>query len=116
MKRKTNEIYFFSSSSTNSPRKSSKDCISLRRNLLDDTEEVASSGDIARSSSGQLSFIPNMTGTFEYYCEYHPDTMSFFIIINRFGTNNSISGYVLNSRSVKLLQQIGKTFSYVVKK
>jgi plastocyanin len=45
--------------------------------------EVASSGDIAPSSSGQLSFTPNMTGTFEYHCEYHPDTMKGTVIVNR---------------------------------
>jgi plastocyanin len=37
--------------------------------------ELASSGDIAPDSSGQLMFKPSMAGTFEYHCEYHPDTM-----------------------------------------
>ena len=46
-------------------------------------KEVASSGDIARSSSGQLFFAPNATGTFEYHCEYHPDTMKGTILVNR---------------------------------
>jgi plastocyanin len=45
--------------------------------------EVASSGDIARSSSGQLFFTPNMTETFEYYCKYHPDTMKGIILVNQ---------------------------------
>jgi hypothetical protein len=27
------------------------------------------------NNSGQLTFRPNMTGTFQYHCEYHPDTM-----------------------------------------
>ena len=45
--------------------------------------EVASSGDIAPSSSGQVSFTPNMTGTLEYHCEYHPDTMKGTILVNR---------------------------------
>jgi plastocyanin len=45
--------------------------------------ELALSGDIPRSSSGQLSFTPNLTGTFEYYCEYHPDTMKGIILANR---------------------------------
>jgi plastocyanin len=45
--------------------------------------EVASSGDIARHSSDQLSFAPNMTGTFEYHCEYHPDTMKGTVLANR---------------------------------
>jgi plastocyanin len=40
----------------------------------DDTE-LASSGDIGPDSSGQLTFKPTMTGTLEYHCEYHPDTM-----------------------------------------
>jgi plastocyanin len=38
-------------------------------------KELATSGDIAPSSSGQLSFKPNSTGTFGYHCEYHPETM-----------------------------------------
>jgi plastocyanin len=37
--------------------------------------ELASSGDILAGKSGQLNFNANMTGTFEYHCEYHPDTM-----------------------------------------
>jgi plastocyanin len=45
--------------------------------------EVASSGDIARHSSGQLFFAPNWTGTFEYHCEYHPDTMKGTVLVNR---------------------------------
>ena len=42
--------------------------------------ELASSGDIVRSSSGQVSFTPNATGAFEYHCEYHPDTMKGTIV------------------------------------
>ncbi|AIF82801.1 Cupredoxin-like domain [Candidatus Nitrososphaera evergladensis SR1] len=38
-------------------------------------KEVGSSGDIAPNGSGQLSFKPTAAGTFEYHCEYHPDTM-----------------------------------------
>jgi plastocyanin len=37
--------------------------------------ELATSGDIESNSSGELSFSPNMTGTFQYHCEYHPATM-----------------------------------------
>ncbi len=37
--------------------------------------EVATSGDIEPESSGMLTFKPTMTGSFEYHCEYHPDTM-----------------------------------------
>jgi hypothetical protein len=37
--------------------------------------ELATSGDIEPSGSGELSFRPNMTGTFQYHCEYHPATM-----------------------------------------
>jgi plastocyanin len=37
--------------------------------------EVATSGDIEPNSSGELSFRPNMTGTLQYHCEYHPATM-----------------------------------------
>jgi plastocyanin len=45
--------------------------------------EAASSRDIGRSSSGQLFFTPNMTGTFECYCRYHPDTMKGIIMANQ---------------------------------
>jgi plastocyanin len=37
--------------------------------------ELASSGDIEPNVSGELSFRPNMTGTLQYHCEYHPTTM-----------------------------------------
>lgn len=37
--------------------------------------ELATSGDIEPNSSGELSFRPNMTGSFQYHCEYHPATM-----------------------------------------
>jgi hypothetical protein len=37
--------------------------------------EIATSGDIEPNSSGELSFRPNMTGTLQYHCEYHPATM-----------------------------------------
>jgi plastocyanin len=30
-----------------------------------------------------VSFTPNMTGTLEYHCEYHPDTMKGTILVNR---------------------------------
>ena len=43
--------------------------------------ELATSGDIEPISSGEISFRPNMTGTFEYHCEYHPDTMKGIIEI-----------------------------------
>jgi plastocyanin len=45
--------------------------------------KVASSGDIGRHSSGQLSFTSNSTGTFEYHCEYHPATMKGTVLANR---------------------------------
>ena len=37
--------------------------------------ELATSGDIEPNSSGELSFRPNTTGSFQYHCEYHPATM-----------------------------------------
>jgi plastocyanin len=46
-------------------------------------KEVASSGDVAKSSSGQLFFTPNATETFEYHCKYHPDTMRGIVQANR---------------------------------
>lgn len=51
---------------------------------LQDKELVSSEG-IDPAGSGQLSFKPNMTGTFEYHCEYHPDTMKGIIevVMNR---------------------------------
>jgi hypothetical protein len=38
-------------------------------------KQIATSGDITPSSSGQVSVKPNMAGTFGYHCLYHPDTM-----------------------------------------
>ena len=38
-------------------------------------KQLATSGDIAPGSSGQVSFKPNMIGTFGYHCLYHPTTM-----------------------------------------
>ena len=38
-------------------------------------KQLATSGDIAAGSSGQVSFKPNMIGTFGYHCPYHPTTM-----------------------------------------
>jgi plastocyanin len=46
-------------------------------------KEVASSGDVSKSSSGQLFFTPNTTKTFEYHCKYHPDTMRGIVQANR---------------------------------
>ncbi len=37
--------------------------------------QLATSGDILSGSSSHLSFKPDMTGTFEYHCIYHPATM-----------------------------------------
>ncbi len=44
--------------------------------------ELASSGDIAPGATAQLVFNPNMTGTFGYHCEYHPDTMKGIIMVS----------------------------------
>jgi plastocyanin len=38
-------------------------------------KQLATSGDIASGGSGQVSFKPNMIGTFGYHCLYHPTTM-----------------------------------------
>jgi plastocyanin len=38
-------------------------------------KELATSGDIRPGKSGELVFKPNMTGTLEYHCQYHPTTM-----------------------------------------
>jgi hypothetical protein len=45
-------------------------------------KQLATSGDIAPSSSGQVSFKPNMIGTFGYHCLYHPTTMKGIIQVN----------------------------------
>nr|WP_294805990.1 cupredoxin domain-containing protein [uncultured Nitrososphaera sp.] len=50
-------------------------------------KELASSGDIAPNGSGQLSFKPATAGTFEYHCEYHPDTMKGTIEVASAGTS-----------------------------
>jgi plastocyanin len=48
-----------------------------KHELIIDTgaDVLPSSDDINPNSSGQLSFSPNMTGTFTYHCAYHPFTM-----------------------------------------
>jgi len=38
-------------------------------------KQLATSGDIVAGSSGQVTFKPNMIGTFGYHCLYHPTTM-----------------------------------------
>ena len=38
-------------------------------------EEIAASGDIPQDGSGSIHVKPNMTGIWEYHCEYHPTTM-----------------------------------------
>lgn len=39
-------------------------------------KEITASGDINPGSTGQLSFSPTTTTeTFQYHCQYHPDTM-----------------------------------------
>ncbi len=37
--------------------------------------EVAESEELGPKASTQVTFRPNMTGTFQYHCEYHPATM-----------------------------------------
>jgi plastocyanin len=48
-----------------------------KHQLIIDTgaDVLPSSDDIAPNGSGQLSFNPNMAGTFTYHCAYHPYTM-----------------------------------------
>jgi len=48
-----------------------------KHELIIDTgaDVLPSSDDISPNGSGQLSFNPNMTGTFSYHCAYHPYTM-----------------------------------------
>jgi len=43
--------------------------------LIDVNGKQLTSGDIASSSSGLLSFKPGVTGIFQYHCLYHPTTM-----------------------------------------
>ena len=38
-------------------------------------KEVASSGDVAPGSFGQLTYTPTAAGTLQYHCAYHQDTM-----------------------------------------
>jgi plastocyanin len=44
--------------------------------------ELAKSKDIIPDKNGKLNFNANSTGTFEYHCEYHPDTMKGIIEIS----------------------------------
>ena len=43
--------------------------------------ELAKSNEIKPGKNGKLNFA-NSTGTFEYHCEYHPDTMKGIIEIS----------------------------------
>lgn len=45
-------------------------------------KQLATSGDLHPSTSGQVSFKPNMTGTFGYHCLYHPTTMKGIIQVH----------------------------------
>jgi plastocyanin len=43
--------------------------------------EIAKSNELKPGKNGKLNFNANSTGTFEYHCEYHPDTMKGIIEI-----------------------------------
>jgi len=43
--------------------------------------ELAKSNEIEPDKNGKFTFNANSTGTFEYHCEYHPDTMKGIIEI-----------------------------------
>lgn len=45
-------------------------------------KQLATSGDLPSGSSGQVSFKPNMTGTFGYHCLYHPTSMKGIIQVH----------------------------------
>ena len=44
--------------------------------------ELSKSNEIEPDKNGKLNFNANSTGTFEYHCEYHPDTMKGIIEIS----------------------------------
>ena len=44
--------------------------------------ELAKSSEIKPGKSGKFTFNANSTGTLEYHCEYHPDTMKGIIEIS----------------------------------
>jgi plastocyanin len=44
--------------------------------------ELAKSNEIKPDKSGKLNFNANSTGTLEYHCEYHPDTMKGIIEVS----------------------------------
>ena len=44
--------------------------------------ELAKSNELKPDKNGKLNFNANSTGTFEYHCEYHPDTMKGIIEIS----------------------------------
>jgi plastocyanin len=45
--------------------------------------ELAKSNEIEPDNNGKFTFNANSTGTLEYHCEYHPDTMKGIIEISR---------------------------------
>ncbi|HEY9492968.1 MAG TPA: cupredoxin domain-containing protein, partial [Nitrososphaeraceae archaeon] len=44
--------------------------------------ELAKSNEIEPDKNGKFTFNANSTGTLEYHCEYHPDTMKGIIEIS----------------------------------
>jgi plastocyanin len=44
--------------------------------------EISKSNEIKPDKNGKLNFNANSTGTLEYHCEYHPDTMKGIIEIS----------------------------------
>ena len=65
-------------------------------------KQLATSGDIAPGSSGQVSFKPNMAGTFGYHCLYHPTTMKGIIQVQgtTAGGNPTVSNSTTSSSTM----------------
>ncbi|HET7390802.1 MAG TPA: hypothetical protein VFJ51_08250 [Nitrososphaeraceae archaeon] len=64
-----------------------------KHQLIIDTgaDELPASGVVAANGNGQLSFNPNMLGTFTYHCAFHPFTMQGTIQIVK-SASSSVSG------------------------
>ena len=44
--------------------------------------QLTKSNEMNAGKSAKLTFNADSTGTFEYHCEYHPDTMKGFIVVS----------------------------------
>jgi plastocyanin len=79
-----------------------------KHQLIIDTgaDELPASGVVAANGNGQLSFNPNMLGTFTYHCAFHPFTMQGTIQIVK-SASSSVSGAAATTTTTKTTSPTG---------